>query len=331
MAGNKDIHRIFISGAYRSGTTLITRILNNHSKLWITYDSVHFMRFSYDKYNPITRVKNADRLVREIRDRISRRWDMDLDSERVIAGARSRGKITYAAVYDRIMADLAARYKPGAKGWGEKTNVCWGQMPNFLKMFKDGKVIHVIRDPRDVLCSFKKATYEPGFRYLDSAFCCLNSFIRAEEFSEILGPDRHYVLKYEDLLNRPEKEVRSVCEFLGIKYEPSMIDPKAFTDRKGNKWSGNSAFEEKIETITTKPVGRWKKLAGRFEIFFVEMINRDYMARFGYELSGIDAARSEWSRIYDIVHKDKLLCDRYRHWLSTGNGVEAFPSNPLKK
>lgn len=262
MASNNDIHRIFISGAYRSGTTLITRVLNNHSKLWITYDSVHFMRFSYGRYNPITRMKNVNRLVSEIRDRISRRWDMDLDAKRVLANVRSLGKITYAAVYDRIMATLADLYKPGAKGWGEKTNVCWGQIPNFLKMFPEGKAIHVIRDPRDVLCSFKKATYEPGFRYLNSAFCCLNSFVKAMEFSKTLGPDKYRMLKYEDLLNRPEKETRSVCEFLGIRYESSMIDPKAFTDRNGQSWSGNSAFEEKMETITTKPVGRWKKTGG---------------------------------------------------------------------
>lgn len=55
------------------------------------------------------------------------------------------------------------------------------------------------------------------------------------------------------------------------------------------------------------------------------------MKRLGYTISGVDAIRADWRRIYDILHKDVRPRERYRHWLLTGDGVEAFPSNPLKK
>ena len=35
-------------------------------------------------------------------------------------------------------------------------------IPSYLKMFPDGKVILISRDPRDIICSFKKNNYLKG-------------------------------------------------------------------------------------------------------------------------------------------------------------------------
>ena len=53
-----DAAPIFITGVWRSGTTLISRIFNNHPELDITYDSVHFMRFSFNHYDQISDEKS---------------------------------------------------------------------------------------------------------------------------------------------------------------------------------------------------------------------------------------------------------------------------------
>lgn len=321
--------RIFITGIYRSGTTLVSRILNNHSKLWVTYDSVHFMRFSYDRYNPISVYKNAEALVNEVYSRIKKRWDMSFDIDKTLRNLSDSGELSYRKVYDAIMESLAAQYKGKVSGWGEKTNVCWGQIPNFLGMFPDGKVIHVLRDPRDVMCSYREMTYEPGYAYLDSAFASLHSFESAITFSRSLDRKSYCFIRYEDLVNEPEKMARDVCNFLGIRFEKNMLNAMSFTSRQGKRWTGESSFNRGFNKISREPMERWKKNASAVEIFLVEMINRPVMRDFGYALSGISLGRKEWIKLYDIL-SDPVLDARYKNWLKNGEGVEAYPSDPRK-
>lgn len=323
--------RLFITGIYRSGTTLVSRILNNNSKIWVTYDSVHFMRFSYNRFNPIQKLRNAENLVKEIYHRILRRWKMEFDIDKAISEIHKLKKIDYGYLYDLVMDGLILQYKKDAVGWGEKTNVCWGQIPNFLKMFPLGKTIHVIRDPRDVLCSYREITYEPGFAYLDSAFCSLQSFLKASEYSKTFSKESYYLLKYENLVEDPHSEINNICSFLNIEFEPEMLDVKGFTDKNNNWWDGESSFNKKMNTISKKPIGRWLRKAAPLEIFFVELINREVMRSYGYKLSGINIRKSDWDKLYNILNDNKLLRQRYRHWLKTGEGVEAYPSDPLKK
>jgi len=318
---------IFITGIYRSGTTLVSRILNNHPDLSVTYDSVHFMRFSYNMYNPIQSKENYSRLVKEIQKRIWKRWNMSLDADDVITRIESEGRIDYAIIYDSIMQVLLLGEKKSAR-WGEKTNVCWGQIPDFLKMFPKGKTIHVIRDPRDVLSSYKHMTDEPGLRYLDSAFASLHSFHSVHDYQNTLSKSNYYCLKYETLVGSAEEELRHLAEFLEIEYTPVLLDYTKFTDRGGQNWTGESSFDRSIEGISNKPVGRWKEKINSVELFFMEMILREQMVYFGYELSASLLDKDEWDKLYGIL-QDDFIKERYDRWLKTGRGMEAYPSDPV--
>jgi len=320
--------KIFITGIYRSGTTLISRILNNHSKLWVTYDLVHFMRFSYERYNPVQLQENAETLVKEIHARILKRWNVALDVKSVISVLNASTEITYRTVYETIMESLALQHKGGALGWGEKTNVCWGKIPDFLKMFPEGKVIHILRDPRAVMCSYREMSYEPGYAYLDSAFASLHSFVSAKQFSKKLGKENYYYLKYEDLVNDPSQTIQSICNFLGIEFEDVLLNALTFTDKQGERWKGDSSFDKDLRTISKKPLNRWKASAKNIETFFIEMINRPVMHDFNYALSGIHLTKEEWIELYDILN-DRIINSRYKHWIKTGEGIEAYPSDPL--
>lgn len=320
--------KIFITGIYRSGTTLVSRILNNHSKLWVTYDLVHFMRFSYDRYNPVQLRENAETLVKEIHARILKRWNVVLDVKSVMSALDHFTEISYRKIYEAVMESLASQHKGSVLGWGEKTNVCWGQIPDFLKMFPDGKVIHILRDPRDVMCSYREMSYEPGHAYLDSAFASLDSFVSAKQFSITLGKENYYCLKYEDLVNNPIRITQSICSFLGIEFEDILLNALKFTDKQGGRWKGDSSFDKDLRAISKKPLNRWKTSARNIEIFFVEMINRPVMHEFNYTLSGIHLTKEEWIEFYDILN-DRIINSRYKHWLKTGEGIEAYPSDPL--
>ena len=96
---------ILITGTFRSGTTLIAQILKNHPEVELVYDSVNFMRFSYDRYNPLSQFNNVESLLTEIHNRISERWDMNFDYNRVIDRLKNQ-EITYGLIYDILMCEL---------------------------------------------------------------------------------------------------------------------------------------------------------------------------------------------------------------------------------
>lgn len=317
---------IYISGMYRSGTTLVTRILDNHPDLSVTYDSVHFMRFSYGKYDPISEKKNYTALINEIHERIMTRWEMVFDNKAVLKILEEKEKVDYADVYDEMMKNLMLKDKPHAR-WGEKTNVCWGQIPNFLQMFPDGKTINMVRDPRDTMTSFKKITYEPGYAYLDTAFAALNSFHSSEKFKKTLGPERFYSLRYETLIKDPKGEFKRICDFLEIEYNEKYLDTKKFKNKKGEWWDGDSSTNQAIQGISPQPIGRWKENLSNLEVYFVEMICREQMVNFGYDLEAKALNKEEWAQMYEILN-DPFIKERYNHYLKTGDGLEAYPSDP---
>ena len=226
------------------------------------------------------------------------------------------------------MEDLALQFKGKVMGWGEKTNVCWGQIPNFLEMFPEGKAVHIVRDPRDVMCSYREMTYEPGYAYLDSAFSSLHSFMSAKNYSRNLSRKNYYCLRYEDIVNTPFETIKQLCNFLGLEFEQNMLDTLSFTDKSGQKWNGDSSFDKDLKEISKKPVGRWQKYASPVEVYFIEMFNRPIMPEFNYSMTGFELSKEEWNRLYDIL-QDPIIKRRYQHWLDTGQGIEAYPSDPL--
>jgi len=324
----KTTNPIFVTGIYRSGTTLISRMLNNHPDLSITYDSVHFMRFSFNNYNPVQNESNYLKLITEISERIKKRWDLTLDTDNIVKKIKQCKVPDYSIIYDTIMSSLLLQ-NSNAKHWGEKTNVCWRKIPDFLSMFPDGKTILMIRDPRDVFLSYKKMTTEPGLRYTDSAFACLDSFKIAKKYLNELDDDRFCIIKYEELVANPVPILNRICNFLEIQYDPIMLESEKFKDKSGNAWESNTSFSEKMQGISQNAVSRWKKSISNVELFFIEMILREQIQEFDYELGAIPLTKSEWDELFTILNDD-FVKDRYRYWLKTGQGHQKYPNEPLE-
>ncbi len=274
--------KIFITGTFRSGTTLATHILNQNSKMSVTYDSVHFMRFAYMKFgkNEIVR-EGALKLLDSMNKRMVTRFGRGVDEEEFKAGVAEMPRITYAGLYDLFM-----RLYVGNTNWGEKTVLQWRNAADILEMFDDIHIVHCLRDPRDILSSWKNETIAPGVDYLDAIANCYDAMKHAK-LNEKRFPGRYHNLKYEDLVLEPEKISRSLCEGLGLEFEASMLDVDQFKNKvTDEKWEPNTAFGDKIEGISKSPIQRWVKHLPEEDLVLCELVNGELMTHFGYTLSG---------------------------------------------
>ena len=322
-----SISPVFITGVYRSGTTLFSRILDVHPRFAVTYDSLHYMRFCYGEFRPLSDPANRRALIEDITERCQSRWMRRLDPAPVLAELDAMEKPGDAEIYDCVMRHYLSGSERKAE-WGEKTLMAWARIPDFLKMFPKGKTVVVLRDPRDACASQKKITYEPGLRYLDTALAALHAMQAAFDFEHSLPPASYATVKYEDLVDDPESVLRGLCTRLEIEFDPAMLDARNFRDYSGGPWLANTSYEDDAPVaIGSKSVGRYKEALDPVDVQFLEMICRPMLAYWKYDLDGELPTPEQWQRLYAIMN-DSFIAGRMRHWMATGQGVDVYPSAP---
>ena len=319
---------IFITGHWRSGTTLISRMLNNHKDICVTYDLVHFMRFSYKKYNPIKKESCTLQLVKDIAERIDYRYQIKLSVDEVMLDIG--GSYSYAVIYNAIMSSLLLR-NTTMSIWGEKTNLAWRQIPNFLEMFPNGRVINIIRDPRAVLSSFKKFTNAPKNDYLDSILNSYDAMKTAIKYKEILNDKRYITVLYEKLVNDPRVVMEEICQKLQIEFSENMLDQKMFKDRYGKSWRSNSIDKDPPEGIYKEALNKWIYELNDWEIFVCEKITSVFFKEFNYTESRKKLSINEMNRALIEIQKSKLCNEGLIRFLLTGKSVQRYPTDPLNK
>jgi len=317
---------IFLTGVYRSGTTLPAQILNAHPQLCVTHDSLNFFRFYLGSYKPVA-TRYAE-IVEEAESRLGKRFSIHVPTARILERLESGTEISLKDIYEAIMVETWCNGRSDLR-WGEKTLLEWSNIPLFLQMFRTGQAIHIIRDPRDVLASYRKFTIEPPHRYLDAVFACLHSMNWAATIGTGLLKDRYMVLRHEDVIANPEQCARELCHFLHIEFNPVMLDASHFTDHAGKPWRPNTAFGDVRQgTISSGTTERWRSTLQEFEIVFVESVIGELLEYFGYQGSGVKLGAADLRELWDRFRSTPLLQDRLQLWLSTGQGVESYPSDP---
>jgi len=115
----------------------------------------------------------------------------------------------------------------GKERYGDKTPLYMQSLPTVARAFPDAQYVHLIRDGRDAGLSFMAMKRRPRFNLARPR--SLPTFAaewRWEiEAARRFGATRPYLeLRYEDLVREPEAQLGAVCAFLGLGFEPAMVD-----------------------------------------------------------------------------------------------------------
>lgn len=321
--------KIFVTGTFRTGSTLLAYMINA-AGVPLKEETVNFMRFCYRRYGQ-DRVLAPDalRLGRDVNARLARRFSLGFDQEaydRAIAAA-GQEEFSYAFLYGLVM-----RLFEGGEDWGEKTVLEWRNAEAILDFFPDMKIAHIIRDPRDVLASWKKVTIAPGSDYLDCIANCYDSMLHAlrnqERFKE-----RYHVTVFERLVADPEAEARDLCAFMERPFIPQMLAVDSFKSKldQGKAWDPNvqTEFGDRIEGVSRKPLGRWRQHLSREDVFLCELVNNELMKKFGYEPSGIEWDIHDFFAAWDKITHSPLTLNGLTSVRHFREGVMRYALNPL--
>lgn len=299
---------IFIVGASRSGTTLIRRILNGHSAVSIAPETHYF-----DDLRPRLGQRAVKPLERADQELVERYFlalgDMAYGQE----GDPSRSTIAVADLreearslgatpdaYFAAFCRLRMR-RLGRSRWGEKTPRHVFRMDEMRAAWPDAQVVCLVRDPRAVVASYRdwkrgkapsksadRARVTRSYNVVLTSLL-VNGAMAAEERA-LRDHGHRYIrlVRYEDVVREPEAAARALAEWLGLEYEPAMLDvPDMY-----------SSYDDVQPGISSVPVERWRRKLSDTEISVIQTCCRGTMDRNGYLREPVSPPLSELARTW---------------------------------
>jgi DNA-binding MarR family transcriptional regulator len=323
MSGSAS--QTLITGVYRTGSEYIAQIVGCHPEIAVSMYGMNALRFVYGRFDPIERRDRYRAALEAIAERMHSRYQREVPVEALLSRLAAARRVTYGLLYDEVMCALYLQ--PPARHWAEKNQLLWREIPQFLASMPNGRAILVLRDPRSVLVSFKKYTYAPPPAYLGAVFNCLDAMQHAERYRD--GHDRRVmVLRYEDAAREPQACAARIWSFLGLESGHEVADRGNWKDAYGRPWHANSSFhaaEDARPFDVANSIDRWKKEITPEELALTQAVCGGLMPAWGYPLAPAAGAEAG----LQLAGDDPLVNGYIRHWLATGEGIQAFPTDPI--
>jgi len=290
MKDNLDkIPLFFIIGRPRSGTTMLSTILDANKQTAMPIESKVIV-FLYFKFRNVTLWN--EKLLLKFYDAIFQQPKIDtwiINKEKLKEDILALGE---NANFQRLIKLLYLNYV----SFFEKENiiVIGDKNPGYsyiishleilLHLFPDAKIIHLTRDYRDHYLSMKKIDFEGNHLSL-VCYRWQYSFLKVRALMKN-KINHYYFLKYEDLVRQPEKEVKKICDFLGLVYSSSMLEYYKIKDKVLAVYAEEDVMKyhsNLFHPISADFVDKWKEKLTPKQIEMADFIVGKAGEQAGYE------------------------------------------------
>lgn len=304
---------MIVLGVRRSGTTLLRVMLDRNPELAVPDESYFVPQLARRHRTPVDPAAFLDDL-RRLPTLVD--WGLSPASVR----ARLRPGMTTDDAIAAVFAAYAA--ERGKARWGDKTPLYMQHLDLLERLFPDARFVHLIRDGRDAALSFlsvQAGLMTEGWGHPRDAagFACqwATEVASARELGARVGGQRYRELRYEALVADPEGELRTVCSFAGLEYDPAMLDYVGQTD------SARKAHQQRLNEPPRQNVRKWRTEMSESDRHAFEEVAGALLAELGYEVEIRGTARGKlaayrlrtgaWRGIGVLVQRSPLWSRRH--------------------
>jgi len=258
----------FIIGCGRSGTTLLRTILNRHADIAIPLESL----FIIDYLKAAASHEISFLIPMLVREPEIAEWGIRPQVDD-FAGCHTISEVIVQLHHIYLQAN-------GKKCWGQKTPRFVRETALLRDHFPDALFIHVVRDPRAVVNSLIHSDVHHSNAYHAS----LRWRMDVEKGLELEDKHPEGVLRvhYEDLVRNTENMLQKILEFLGLAYNPAILQQDDSSVAEYSKFYQN--IHANLDRKTTDQyIDKWKDKLSNADIEVVEALTHVDMQRLGYE------------------------------------------------
>ena len=253
---------IIIGGYYRSGTSLLRRILDSHSHIHCSPEIKFFKDFYGDyKDDNLSHIRFFSTLP-----------SIGLTPDELL--------LIFGAAF--VESHRKAMIKSGKIRWADKNpeNVLY--LNQWKTLLPEGFIfLHVVRHPLDALASLKEVgfvkTVPESIR--DRAELYLSYEFAAENYQNEF-PDRCFHIRYEEIVKNPEGTLKEFLSKIGESFESEILN-NFFTM---NRCAGiEDPKVSKTQYIHSNSIERWKNDLTDHEVSSALEILKPLMDKYSYK------------------------------------------------
>lgn len=270
---------VFIVGVGRSGTSLVQSMLAAHPRVACLPETAFIRRMIFSGYLQSIYQKHGEKAASKTLAKDDYFARTGLEATKVVARAAGRGRLLDAAMYREMLASYSGEDRTWA---GDKDPRTVEFLPLLAAVLPNVHVIHVFRDPRDVLASKKKAAWSKKGHVWKHVFANRVQFAIGSRLGPKLFGKKYHEICYEELLFAPEKVLSGLCRDLGLEYDQKILSfgdaAKKLVADKEISWK-----KETLGPLLTENREKWKKELHPREVMLTELCCGQAMSRGGYK------------------------------------------------
>lgn len=286
QTASPDRNMVFLFCSERCGSNLISSMMGAHPEIHspppyhLGRDMVLNMHNTLGvMQNQQTRQVIKQRLLKNIG-----RTNSEEAAQALASWLEQRPDASVTDIARFIYKDLDS--KPGHDTVFVKENNLHKVLFFVLQCFPDAKFVFQVRDPRDFMASAKaRRNHWLGNKFgsdRNALAIWHEDQLGALTAMACLGPDRVFFQRYEDLVSNPQAVLSQLCNFLGKRFDETMLS--FHQSKSATRLAGSvSARENLSKPLMSGNFGKYRDSLSRRSIRMVETHVGDLMDRFGYE------------------------------------------------
>jgi hypothetical protein len=268
---------LIVLGVRRSGTTLLRVMLDRNSRLAVPDESYFLPQLAHRHSDR----PDLDSFLDDLRRLPTlREWELSPDDVR----GRLRPGMTLGDAVGAVYETYAAAR--GKERWGDKTPMYMQFLPLLERLFPDARYVHLIRDGRDAALSFlgmpEGVVTRTWAHPTDAAgFACQwrTEVAAAHGLGRRVGAGRYLELRYEQLVEDPERELKRICTFAELPFEADMLS------YAGNVDVSRKPHQQSLTKPPTPGLRNWRAAMSPEDVAAFQEIAADVLAALGYPLA----------------------------------------------
>jgi hypothetical protein len=298
----------FIVGIGRSGTTMLTNMLNSNPEVISTPEN-EFLLFTHSSFKnkDFSSPKNVDSFLAVFEydfNKVLSVWQPNPKVREEILNLKEK---SYADVCKQVYLNYPFSNKDNqaVKCIVDKNPVYSLYIDKISEIYPKAKYIVIVRDFRDNVLSRRKYS-SPGSSVYNLAVTW-NYFYDSVFHSINKNNLDHYILRYEDLVTSPEATLRKLCSFMGVNYTPDMLAFQSMSKKLKEhvKETRNEEIYKKIsgmhsnldKAVNSDRVNSFETELSKKEIEIIDYICYKYAQKFNYKTGNKTVSATDKFRI----------------------------------